>query len=278
MDISPPQLLNTDVYVSGDVTIDPSAAIAPGVVLRADPEAQIVIGAGVCIGKEVILHAHQGILEIETGAILGAKVLVVGAGKIGENACIGSETTLLAIAIEPKQVIPPGSLIGDTSRVLPPEEPPKVESTVSEPQAAVVSTPEPVKPSFPEPEIPSVSKQETVKPVPPKPQVVPVSTPELVKPAFPNPYLIAVSKQETVKPAPPEPQVTPVSREENGEPDPPQVQEETPGQLEQPQPPMPPIIYGKDHLSQLLDSLLPHRKAFNSHQSSVTSDQLKGTG
>ena len=240
MDISPPQLLNTDVYVSGDVTIDPSAAIAPGVVLRAEPDAQIVIGAGVCIGKEAILHAYEGILEIETGAILGAKVLVVGAGKIGENACIGSETTLLAIAIEPKQVIPPGSLIGDKSRVMEQEESSNV------------------KPVPPAPEV-----IETVKPVPPKPQVPPVSAAETIKPAFPNPYLIAVSKQETVKPVPPEPEVAPVSLEENVEPDPPQVQEEPPGQLEQPQSSVPPIIYGKDHLSQLLDSLLPHRKAFN---------------
>ncbi|MGL5135773.1 MAG: carbon dioxide concentrating mechanism protein, partial [Planktothrix sp.] len=31
--------------------------------------------------------------------------------------------------------------------------------------------------------------------------------------------------------------------------------------------PLPPVIYGKEHLSQLLDTLLPHRKAFNQSQS-----------
>lgn len=107
---------NFDSYISGEVTIDPSAAIAPGVLLQASPNSQIIIGAGVCIGMGSILNAHQGTLEVEAGANLGAGVLLVGKGKIGANACIGSTTTILNRSIEPRQVVAAGSVIGDESR------------------------------------------------------------------------------------------------------------------------------------------------------------------
>jgi carbon dioxide concentrating mechanism protein CcmN len=107
---------NSHFYVSGNVTIDPSAAIAPGVLFQADPESQIIIAAGVCIGMGTILHAHEGILEVESGANIGTGVLMVGKGKIGTNACIGSMTTILNSDLGSGEVVPPGSLIGDASR------------------------------------------------------------------------------------------------------------------------------------------------------------------
>ena len=117
MSLSPLHLTcNFNSYISGEVTIDPSAAIAPGVILQADPNSQIIIAAGVCIAMGAVLHARDGILEIEAGATIGAGVLLVGRGKIGANACIGSATTILNCSIEPEQVVAPNSLLGDTSR------------------------------------------------------------------------------------------------------------------------------------------------------------------
>jgi len=107
---------NFDAYISGEVMIAPSAAIAAGVLLQASPNGRIVIGAGVCIGMGAILHAYEGTLEVEAGANLGAGVLIVGRGKIGVNACIGATTTILNRSIEPGQVVAAGSLIGDESR------------------------------------------------------------------------------------------------------------------------------------------------------------------
>lgn len=107
---------NLNSYVSGDVTIDPNAAIASGVLIQANPNSRIVIGAGVCIGMGSILHAHEGTLEVEAGVTLGAGVLVIGKGKIGANSCIGPTTTILNPSIEPGQVIVAGSVIGDKSR------------------------------------------------------------------------------------------------------------------------------------------------------------------
>jgi len=109
---------NSHFYVSGNVTIDPNAAIAPGVLLQADPDSQIIIAAGACIGMGSILHANQGIVEVEAGVIIGTGVLIVGKGKIGANACIGSMTTIWNSSIERGGVVAPGSLIGDTSRQL----------------------------------------------------------------------------------------------------------------------------------------------------------------
>lgn len=104
------------VQVSGDVSIHPDAAIAPGVVFLAPPNSRIVIAGGACVGMGVILHANGGTIEIAAGASLGTGVLMVGAGKIGANACIGSSTTIFNASVPPMQVVPPGSLIGDSSR------------------------------------------------------------------------------------------------------------------------------------------------------------------
>ncbi|MGB7442217.1 MAG: hypothetical protein WA919_14195 [Coleofasciculaceae cyanobacterium] len=113
-----PLASNSPVHVEGEVSIDPSAAIAPGVILRAAPDSRIIIAAGVCIGMGSILNANQGNLEIEAGATLGAGVLVIGNGKIGTNACIGSLTTICESSIEPYQVIPAASLIGKAGRIV----------------------------------------------------------------------------------------------------------------------------------------------------------------
>jgi carbon dioxide concentrating mechanism protein CcmN len=107
---------NPYVYVEGDVSIAPSAAIASGVILRAAPGSKIIIAAGVCIGLGTILHAHGGTLEVEAGANLGAGVLMVGKGKIGANACVGTITTIWNDSIEPWQVVPAGSVVGDKGR------------------------------------------------------------------------------------------------------------------------------------------------------------------
>ncbi|MBN3910721.1 MAG: transferase [Nostoc sp. NMS1] len=107
---------NFDSYISGEVTIHPSAVLAPGVILQAAENSKIIIGPGVCIGMGAILQVHEGTIEVEAGANLGAGFLMVGKGKIGANACIGSATTVFNYSVEPAQVVPPGSILGDTSR------------------------------------------------------------------------------------------------------------------------------------------------------------------
>jgi len=111
-----PLISDDHLYISGNVTLDASAAIAPNVLLQADPGCHLIIAAGVSIGSGCVLHAHNGTLEIDTGATLGSGVLVLGSGKIGANACIGSRATLIDSSIEPEYAVPPGAIIGDRSR------------------------------------------------------------------------------------------------------------------------------------------------------------------
>jgi carbon dioxide concentrating mechanism protein CcmN len=101
----------THYCVSGNVTIEAGVAIAPGVLLQADPDCQIVIRVGVCLGIGTVVHAHGGLIEIRSGANLGAGVLVVGQLVIGDRACVGAMTTLFNHSVEPNALIPPGSLL-----------------------------------------------------------------------------------------------------------------------------------------------------------------------
>lgn len=103
-------------YIGGEVIIHESAVIAPGVILNAAPNSKIIIGAGVCIGMGSIIQVDTGILEIETGASLGAGFLMVGSGKIGANACIGAATTVFNCSVSSGQVVAPGSMLGDKGR------------------------------------------------------------------------------------------------------------------------------------------------------------------
>lgn len=115
--LPPPQpALNKDIRISGDVEVHPSASLAPGVILQAAPNYRIAIGADVCIGMGVIINACNGSIEIDNGAILGSGVLIVGAGKIGNNACIGTSSTIFQADISAMAVIEPGSIVGDPSR------------------------------------------------------------------------------------------------------------------------------------------------------------------
>ncbi|MEO0868053.1 MAG: hypothetical protein AAFY17_06310 [Cyanobacteria bacterium J06642_11] len=104
---------HTHYYRGGDVVIDASVAIAPGVVLRAAANASIRIGAGVCIGAGVVIQAKQGCITIEPGVSLGTGVLIVGKGHVGKDTCVGPSSTLVNPAITSNQIIPPCSLIDE---------------------------------------------------------------------------------------------------------------------------------------------------------------------
>ncbi|MEG4985955.1 carbon dioxide concentrating mechanism protein [Microcoleus sp. BR0-C5] len=171
MYLSPLQLSsNSQILMSGDVVVHEGAAIAPGAILQAEPGSRISIAAGACIGMGVILHAREGTLEIAAGVILGAGVLVVGAGTIGENACIGAATTLINPCIDKMQIMPAGSLMGDTSRQV------AAEPTAAAPTAAPTS-PEPPEATTPPVDQP-IEPIEPPQPAPTPPQTAPETAPD----------------------------------------------------------------------------------------------------
>ncbi|MBD2090344.1 hypothetical protein H6F67_10810 [Microcoleus sp. FACHB-1515] len=148
-------ICNEHFCVSGDVSIAPTATIAPGVLLQADPGSRLVIAADVCIGMGSVVHAHQGMLEVASGATLGAGVLVIG-GQIGANACIGARSTLWNVEIAPDQLVAADTLMGERGRqmsiadgsqssfsppVATPIAPPAIEPQPIESQAETAITP-----------------------------------------------------------------------------------------------------------------------------------------
>jgi carbon dioxide concentrating mechanism protein CcmN len=154
------------VHLDGNVSIDPSAAIAPGVLLQAEADSRITIGAGVCIGAGSIVHATGGELEIGMGVCIGRGVLIIGSGTIERNVCIGAGTTVIDPQIAEGEVIPTHSLLGDRSRGevsvvdAPPPSPPTPATPANPDDASDVWGTEdawdtPVQPS--EPETPSVA-------------------------------------------------------------------------------------------------------------------------
>ncbi|MGC1306326.1 MAG: hypothetical protein WA885_03795 [Phormidesmis sp.] len=102
----------THYCVMGDVTIDDSAAIAPGVVLQASAGSRIVVGKGVCLAAGVCIQSRAGVLTILNGVSLGANVLVIGKGTIGANACVSPGSTLINPTIETGAILPPATLLG----------------------------------------------------------------------------------------------------------------------------------------------------------------------
>ena len=103
-------------YVYGDVEIAPGAVMAEGVLLGAQPGCRLVISAGVCLGTDVVIRVSRGNLIVEPGVNLGSGVLVVGHGRIGHHACIGANSTLINPQVESHRVLAPKSLWGDPSQ------------------------------------------------------------------------------------------------------------------------------------------------------------------
>lgn len=109
-------IAQADVYILGHVSIDPSAAIAPGVILQAAPDCRITIAAGACLGMGTIICASHGDIEVGAGVILGAGVLILGQATIGANSCIGAATTIYNAIVKPMEFVRAGTVVGDTSR------------------------------------------------------------------------------------------------------------------------------------------------------------------
>lgn len=99
-------------YCRGDVVIAASAVIAPGVLLEADPGAQIVIAEGVCLGMGVLVHA-QGTeqIAIASGAHIGAGVVITGRVTIGAQAVIGAVSTICGQDVAAGAVLAAGSMV-----------------------------------------------------------------------------------------------------------------------------------------------------------------------
>lgn len=210
------------LYISGEVVVHPSAAIAPGVLLQADPGCRLVIAAGVCVGRGSVLHAAGGILELQTGATLGTGVLIVGSGTIGREACIGAMTTILNSSVLPQQSIAPNSLIGDFSRT------------------GKETLPEPPPPVRPAPSLPHL------------PVADPWAAPSLSPSAVPNPTQTGTTSTEAGSP----PVNSPPAADTNGRVAPESSPQPAAIKKNMTQ------VYGQAYVERIMITMFPHRQAW----------------
>ncbi|MGC9502572.1 hypothetical protein [Baaleninema sp.] len=229
--VSGAEFSRDDLYVSGEVTIHPSAAIATGVVLQAGANSRISIAAGVCIGLGTVIHAHNGSIDIETGANLGAGVLLVGACKIGAHACVGAASTVIDRDIAANCILPTASIVGDRSRPVVGET--FVEDETAEPSPSPEGDrtesmdipPDNTEPQ-PEPETPSESETE--------PEDYWQDSPEKTE-----------SLENTAPTDRSDPSIEEISESENSS--------ETPAEVSHTR-----IVYGEVHLNRILTTLFPY--------------------
>ncbi len=245
-----PKLLlsnNSHIHVEGNVSIDPSAAISAGVILRADPDSKITIAAGVCIGMGAIIHAHKGTVEVESGASLGAGVLVVGKGKIGANASIGSLTTIWNHSVESLQVVPSASVLGDKGRPLPEQSQPTPNTLEQKPQE--LSSPVPDQSFTTE----SVNGQ-----VPSTSNTVATDTTQS-NTTQSNTTQTNTTQTNTTQTNTIDSNTTETNTTETIE-----AETTAESQTESPAPKTQPTVHGQGSLNRLLDTLFPYNQSFNS--------------
>ncbi|NEO42116.1 MAG: transferase [Moorea sp. SIOASIH] len=240
-----PKLLlsnNSHIYVEGNVSIDPSAVISAGVILRADPDSKITIAAGVCIGMGAILHAHKGTLEVESGASLGAGVLVVGKVKIGANASIGSLTTIWNHSVESLQVVPSASVLGDKGRPLPEQSQPTPDTLEQKPQELSSAVPDQ-----------SFTTESVNGQVPSTNTTVATDTTET------NTTETNTTDTNTIETNTIETNTTETNTTDSIE-----AETTAESQTESPAPKTQPTVHGQGSLNRLLDTLFPYNQSFNS--------------
>lgn len=233
MSVPPLRLSNNfESYISGEVSIHPSAVLAPGVILQAAANSKIIIGAGACIGMGTILQVYEGTLEIEAGVNLGAGFLMVGNGKIGSNACIGSATTVFYCSVAPGQVVAPGSILGDTSRQI---------SQTQQPEPSITQEPRAEQNQ-------ALSEEKTISAT--KTSVSPVLELEYQSISFPSPVTTPKSESPPVE----EIAAAPTEINDDSQRSPPATELMNTFGTQ---------IYGQGSIQRLLITLFPHRQALN---------------
>ncbi|MEA5598143.1 transferase [Rivularia sp. UHCC 0363] len=245
MSVPPLRLYNNfETFFSGEVIVHASAVIAPGVIMQAAPNSKIIIGPGVCIGMGSILQIDAGTLEIESGANVGAGFLMVGAGKIGANACIGSATTVFRSSVEPGKVVGAGSVIGDNSRSFG-DSTEEMNGKVKQPELPVVEAEAEAEEILSDPN-PSVSSTYVTPPLTPSPR--PYFSPSPISSFSPG----KDSTEETVPSDSVESAAEPTNGNSNG---------------------VGNHIYGRSNIKSLLITLFPHRQSLNTPVSEDESEE-----
>ena len=104
---------HSESWTAGEVVVDSTAVVAPGVLLQADPGCRIKIGPGAVIGMGTVVHARdRGAIEIGAGVKVGTAVLLIGRVTVGDRACLGAQVTVMNTTVMMGQTVAPGEVLG----------------------------------------------------------------------------------------------------------------------------------------------------------------------
>lgn len=230
----------SEYFVSGNVIIHETAVIAPGVILEAAPDCQIIIDAGVCLGLGCVITAQVGNIRIQEQVAIAPGSLIIGPVNIGSSACIGARSTIFQQDIESQALISPGSLLINSPVNQPHPPPLPIDHSPDFPQ--VPERPEPMAP------IPSPWDSENLGQSNKKNSVNQAVKTSEIKPKAPTGEEVELSAETS------ETEVFPgeVTKTEPLEPEGGEIIKEKP-----------PVV-GQVYINQLLLTLFPERRYFNS--------------
>lgn len=148
--IHPSAFVHESAVIIGAVTLGARASVWPGAVLRADnapivigdetnvqdncvlhadPGLPVLVGAGVTVGHQAMLHG----CTVADGALIGIRAVVLNESRIGLHSLVGA-----GALVTERKVIPDGSMaLGAPARVLRALEPAEIEQLAQVAQSYV---------------------------------------------------------------------------------------------------------------------------------------------
>ena len=102
------------------IRIGDASNVQEGAVLHADPGFPLLIGTGVTVGHQAMLHG----CTIEDGTLIGIQAVVLNLAVIGRNCLVGAT----GLVTERKQVPAGSMLVGVPARVLRPLRPEEIDN------------------------------------------------------------------------------------------------------------------------------------------------------
>ncbi len=93
----------------GDISMASAVTLAPGVLIHVAPGSRLVLEAGVCVASGTVIRVYGGTLHLGRGCSVAAGAILLGAGQVGAEACIGAGSTVVNPDVAAQAVVAAGT-------------------------------------------------------------------------------------------------------------------------------------------------------------------------